>query len=152
MKSLYRTLERIFESFSSAAIKVLGNSITFLIAVVLVVIYLGTQHVYNENFHDVIYDVILCVTFLGFFIIQKSFNKYSTALHLKMNELLAAHEQASNRMVNIENKTEEELKELEKHYSNLAQKVEDSGDDLQASRSIDRVLNDQKKEKDDGMV
>lgn len=106
MKSLYRLLERIFENFSTAAIKVLGNSITFLIAVILVIVYLATQHVYNENFHDVIYDIILCVTFLGFFIIQKSFNKYSTALHLKMNELLAAHEQASNHMVNIENKTE----------------------------------------------
>jgi low affinity Fe/Cu permease len=148
MKSLYRTLERIFEDFSTAAIKVLGNSITFLIAVILVIIYLATQHVYNENFHDMVYDIILCVTFLGFFIIQKSFNKYSTVLHLKMNELLAAHEQASNRMVNIENKTEEELKELEKHYSDLAQKVENSND-VQASNSIEHLLKDQEKKKDD---
>lgn len=148
MKSLYRLLERIFENFSTAAIKVLGNSITFLIAVILVIVYLATQHVYNENFHDVIYDIILCVTFLGFFIIQKSFNKYSTALHLKMNELLAAHEQASNHMVNIENKTEEELKELEKHYSNLAEEVKTSKD-IHASHSIEHLLKDQKKKKDD---
>src|SRR5215216_7280102 len=126
MKSLYKTIERIFENFSGVAIKVFGNSITFIIAVILVIVYLTSQKVYRQNFHDMVYDVILCVTFLGFFIIQKSFNKYSTALHLKMNELLAAHESASNRMVNIENKTEEELKELEKHYSNLAKKVENS--------------------------
>lgn len=151
MKSLYRTLERAFEDFSTAAIKVLGNSITFLIAVVLVVIYLGTQHVYNENFHDMAYDVMLSVTFLGFFIIQKSFNKYSTALHLKMNELLAAHEQASNRMVNIENKTEEELRELVKYYSDMAEKMKNSRD-MKTSQSIEHLLKDQKKKKDDEII
>src|SRR5215212_9463471 len=116
MRSLYKAIERLFEKFSNIAIKVLGNSITFIIAVILVIIYLASQKVYRQNFHDMIYDIILCVTFLGFFIIQKSFNKYSTALHLKINELVAAHDMASNRMVDIENKTEEELKELGKHY------------------------------------
>jgi low affinity Fe/Cu permease len=94
-----------------------------------------------------VYDIILCVTFLGFFIIQKSFNKYSAALHLKMNELVAAHEKASNRMVDIENKTEEELKELGKHYSTLAAKAEGSLNRL-ASQSIEQLLDAQDKEQD----
>ena len=147
MKSFYKTIERIFENFSALAIKLLSNSITFIFAVLLVIIYLTTQKVYRQNFHDLIYDIILCVTFLGFFIIQKSFNKYSTALHLKMNELVAAHENASNRMVNIENKTEEELKELEKHFSDLADKVENS-DNKYTSHSIEHLLDAQKKEQD----
>lgn len=147
MKSLYKTLERIFEIFSGTAIKIFGNSITFIIAVILVIIYLTSQKVYQQNFHDMVYDIILCVTFLGFFIIQKSFNKYSAALHLKMNELVAAHEKASNRMVDIENKTEEELRELGKHYSTLAAKAEDS-QDKNASQSIEQLLDSQKKEKD----
>ena len=151
MKSLYKTIERIFENFSGVAIKVLGNSITFIIAVILVIIYLASQKVYRQNFHDMVYDIILCVTFLGFFIIQKSFNKYSTALHLKMNELLAAHEQASNRMVNIENKTEEELRELEKHYSKLGEKI-DGSTDIHASHSIEHLMNNQEKEKDDELI
>ena len=125
----------------------MGNSITFIIAVILVTIYLSSGKVYTQDFHDMVYDVILCVTFLGFFIIQKSFNKYSAALHLKMNELVAAHEKASNRMVDIENKTEEELKELGKHYSTLAAKAENSTN-IQASQSIEHLLDDQKKEKD----
>jgi low affinity Fe/Cu permease len=151
MKSLYKTIERIFENFSGVAIKVLGNSITFIVAVILVIIYLTSQKVYRQNFHDMVYDIILCVTFLGFFIIQKSFNKYSTALHLKMNELLAAHERASNRMVNIENKTEDELRELEKHYSNLADKV-DGSTYIHDTRSKDQLMNNQKKEKDDELI
>ena len=151
MKSIYKTLERIFENFSGIAIKVFGNSITFIVAVVLVTIYLSTQRFREESFHDVIYDIILCVTFLGFFIIQKSFNKYSTALHLKMNELLAAHESASNRMVNIENKTEEELKELEKHYTNLAEKI-DGTTDIHASHSIEHLMDAQKESKDEELI
>jgi low affinity Fe/Cu permease len=146
MKSFYKALERIFENFSGVAIKIFGNSITFIIAVILVIIYLTSQKVYRQNFHDMIYDIILCVTFLGFFIIQKSFNKYSTALHLKMNELVAAHEKASNRMVDIENKTEEELKELGKHYSTLAAKAEDDHQ-IHTSQSIEHLLDDQEKEK-----
>lgn len=147
MNSVYKTIERIFENFSAVAIRVFGNSITFLIAIILVIIYLTSKKVVHQNFHDMVYDIILCVTFLGFFIIQKSFNKYSTALHLKMNELLAAHDSASNRMVNIENKTEDELKELGKHFSNLADKVENS-DNKHTSHSIEHLLDAQKKEQD----
>jgi low affinity Fe/Cu permease len=147
MRSFYKTIERVFENFSAVAIRVFGNSITFIIAVILVIIYLSSRKVYKQDFHDMVYDIILCVTFLGFFIIQKSFNKYSAALHLKMNELVAAHEKASNRMVDIENKTEEELKELGKHYSTLAAKAEGSLNRL-ASQSIEQLLDAQDKEQD----
>ncbi len=90
MKSVYKTIERIFENFSAVAIRVFGDSITFIVAIILVIIYLSRRTVLQQNFHDMVYDIILCVIFLGFFIIQKSFNKYSTVLHLKLNELLAA--------------------------------------------------------------
>ena len=50
------------------------------------------------------------ITFLMVFLIQKSQNKESVAVQLKLNELVAAHEFASNRLVDVENMTEEELK------------------------------------------
>jgi low affinity Fe/Cu permease len=59
----------------------------------------------------------MCVTFLSFFIIQKAFNKYTAAVHLKMNELVSAHDKASNEVINIEHKTEAEVKELAKKHS-----------------------------------
>jgi low affinity Fe/Cu permease len=56
-----------------------------------------------------------------------------------MNELVAAHEKASNRMINIEEKTEEEMLQLSKHYSSLAGTVNDS-EDMHASKSIEHVI------------
>lgn len=69
-------------------------------------------------------DLILGVTFLSLFIIQKSFNRFSGSLHLKVNELVASHERASNSVINVEQKTEAEITELSKEYAELAEIVE----------------------------
>ena len=69
-------------------------------------------------------DLILGVTFLSLFIIQKSFNRFSASLHLKVNELVASHEPASNAVINIEQKTEAEITELSKEYAELVVEVE----------------------------
>jgi low affinity Fe/Cu permease len=53
------------------------------------------------------------------FLIQKSQNKESIAVQVKLNELVAAHEFASNRLVDVENMTEDELKIIQKYYSQL---------------------------------
>lgn len=119
MKIVYKAIEHGFEKLTDTALKVYGNSITFLIAFILVVVYLADRRFYQEDFHDAIRDIILCITFLSFFIIQKAFNKYTAAINLKMNELIATHENASNELVSIENKTEAELKELSKEYEQL---------------------------------
>ncbi len=121
----------------------LGNSITFIIALVLVLLYFTDEKVYQQPGNKPIMDVIFSVTFLSIFIIQKSVNRFSAALHLKMNELVAAHDKASNRMINIEEKTEEELKDLARHYSRIADEVK-SSDVMHSSHSIEHVLDAQK--------
>ena len=125
------------------ALKVFGSSITFLLAVILVIIYFISTPFSTQPFNDSIYDIILCFTFLGFFIIQKTFNKYNAALNLKINELVSTHEHASNRMVNIEKKTEAELAELTKHYSELGEEAEKAGD-LHTAKSIEHILEQKK--------
>jgi len=144
---LYRKIETIFEKFSSVATKVLGNSITFIIALFLVLLYFTDKRVQAQAGNKTIMDVIFATTFLSIFIIQKSVNRFSTALHLKINELVAAHEKASNRMINIEEKTEAEMDQLTKHYSSLASTVK-SKEDLQASKSIEHVLDTGKNKTD----
>lgn len=146
MKNIYKKTEFVFENFSSAALKVFGSSITFLLAVIVVIIYLISTPFYKQSFHDSIYDIILCFTFLGFFIIQKTFNKYNAAINLKINELLSTHEFASNRLVNIEKKSEAELHELTKHYSELGDEAEKDGT-LHTAKSIEHML-DRKKEEE----
>ena len=78
------------------------------------------------------------ITFLMVFLIQKSQNKESIAVQLKLNELVAAHEFASNRLVDVENMTEEELKVIQKYYSALKIKTQKE-ESLQQSHSIDEA-------------
>ena len=70
------------------------------------------------------------------FLIQKSQNKDSLAIQLKLNELVAAHEFASNRLVNVEDMTEEELKIIQKYYCKLSEFTKNE-ESLQQSHSID---------------
>jgi low affinity Fe/Cu permease len=88
-------------------------------------------------------DIIFSITFLSIFIIQKSVNRFSAALHLKMNELVASHDNASNRIINVEEKSEEEIRALAKHYTTIAKKVKDS-DAMQSSQSIEHIIDESK--------
>src|SRR5262245_40396395 len=60
------------------------------------------------------------VTFLWVFLIQRGQNNDSHAIQLKLNELLAAVEGASNRLINIEDLGEDELHALHQHFTELA--------------------------------
>jgi len=68
-------------------------------------------------------ELILGITFLSLFIIQKTFNQVFASLHLKLNELVLSHETAKNSVMNAENKTEREIIELQKEYNELAEKI-----------------------------
>ena len=116
MKKVYLSIENKFEKFTEAALSVFGNSLTFILALSFVIYWLTESILRSKDWHDVVHDFLLGITFLSFFIIQKSFNKYNKALHIKLNELVSAHENASNDFVNIGQKTEEELNKIaEKH-------------------------------------
>lgn len=125
MKNIYRHTEKGFEKLTSLAMSVLGNSITFVVALCLVIFWFSNERFYLQDIHYTIGDVILGVTFLSLFIIQKSFNRFSASLHLKVNELVASHEPASNAVINTEEKTVYEIIELSKEYDALEIQVKE---------------------------
>jgi low affinity Fe/Cu permease len=139
MKKIYRHTERGFEKLTSVATAILGNSITFIIALGAVIFWLTNKRFYTQDIHYSIGDVILGVAFLSLFIIQKSFNRFSASLHLKVNELVASHEPASNTVMNAEKKTEDELTELSKEYAELAEQIKEEGEE--------KILNESRKTK-----
>lgn len=138
-----------FERFSNLATAATGSSVAFIIASLTILIWAVTGPVfhYSETWQLIINTGTTIVTFLMVFLIQKAQNKDSKAVHLKLNELLASHEGTSNRMVNIEDLTEDELDRLYKFYirlSELAQKE----NDLTRTHSIDAAeANNQQKAK-----
>jgi low affinity Fe/Cu permease len=138
-----------FENFASLATRATGSTPAFIIAFLIVIIWGATGPVfhYSQTWQTIISTGTTIITFLMVFLIQKSQNKDSLAIQLKLNELVAAHEFASNRLLNVENMTEEELKVIHKYYSKLSDftKKEET---MQQSHSIDEThdLHDFKKE------
>lgn len=133
-----RKKRHFFERFSEWAVKATGSSAAFIIASSAVVVWALTGPVFkfSETWQLVINTGTTIVTFLMVFLIQKAQNKDSKAVHLKLNELIAAHEGASNRIVDIEDITEEELDQLHKFYAKLAELTKKETN-LLTSHSID---------------
>ncbi|PZX92056.1 low affinity iron permease family protein [Flavobacterium aquariorum] len=125
MNKIYSHTENLFEKLVSVATTILGNSISFLIALCLVLFWWINSLFIKNDAHLIIGDIIFGVTFLSLFIIQKSFNRFSASLHLKVNELVSSHETASNAVMNAEIKTEREITELSKEYSDLAEQIKE---------------------------
>lgn len=117
MKTTYLHIDRKFEALTKFATKMLGNSIVFMIAFCLVIFWWATNLFTSNNMHQNIGDIIFGFTFLSLFIIQKSFNRYSALIHLKMNELIYSNELANNEVMNTNEKTEKEIHALSKEYN-----------------------------------
>lgn len=112
----------VFEKFALKVTQATGSTTAFIIALLVVITWLisGPIFHYSDTWQLVINTGTTIITFLMVFLIQKSQNKDSIAIQLKLNELVAAHEMASNRLVSVEDMTEGELKILQKYYSKLA--------------------------------
>ena len=130
----------IFENFAAKVTKVTGSTPAFITAFAMVLIWAATGPVfhYSETWQLVINTGTTIITFLMVFLIQKSQNKDSLAIQLKLNELVAAHEFASNRLVNVENMSEDELKVIQKYYTKLSLTTKEE-ESLQQSHSIDEA-------------
>lgn len=120
MNRFYSYTEHIFEKLTSLATSLLGNSITFILAFCMVIFW-WINNLFNQpDIHTLIGDIIFGVTFLSLFIIQKSFNRFSSSLHLKINELVSSNDSANNAVINAEEKTEREISALSKEYAEIA--------------------------------
>jgi low affinity Fe/Cu permease len=130
----------IFEKFSAKVTALAGSTPAFLVALGCIIAWAisGPLFGYSEEWQLVINTGTTIITFLMVFLIQKTQNKESLSIQLKLNELVAAHEFASNRLVNVENMTEDELKVIQKYYSKLSE-ITMKEESLQHSHSIDEA-------------
>jgi len=115
-------LSRFLESISEAVTAWTGSSTGIGTAALIIVVWAvsGPLFRYSNTWQLVINTGTTIVTFLMVFLLQRSQNKDSLALQLKLNELVAALEGASNRLIDVEGLTEDELLVLRRHYRTLA--------------------------------
>jgi low affinity Fe/Cu permease len=133
-------VSRFFNRFAAHVTKAAGRPVSTIVAFLLIIIWAVTGPLfdYSNTWQLFINTGTTIITFLMVFIIQQSQNKDTIALQLKLNELIACNEQASNRLIDIEDLTEEELIVLKKFYVKLSELAEKEKE-LFTSHSIDEA-------------
>jgi low affinity Fe/Cu permease len=106
-----------------------GSSMAFFIALLSIIIWLvlGPHYNWSTDHSIFINTFTTLITFIMIFVIQRTQNKDAFALQMKINELIAAHQGCSNRLINVEDFSEEEIGKLYKRYKKLSEiaKLED---------------------------
>jgi low affinity Fe/Cu permease len=120
-----------------------GSSAAFVIAFGFVLAWAvtGPMFRFSQGWQMVINTGTTIATFLMVFLIQRAQNKESRAIQLKLNEIVAALQGASNRLVGAEELSEEELRALHERYLRLVQRVQDptEGPSLQDAVSVEET-------------
>lgn len=131
----------IFDRMATYISKVTGSSTAFLVALTVILVWAATGPIfgYSETWQLVINTGTTIVTFLMVFIIQKAQNKESLAVQLKLNELIAATSGASNRLVAVEDLSDDELSVLCHHYQTMAELTQKKSD-LRKSHSVEEAI------------
>ena len=133
-------LSELLEKFSYQATRASGTSAAFVLAVGVILIWAITGPIFrfSDTWQLVINTGTTIVTFLMVFLIQRTQNKDALAIHLKLNEIVAALEGASNRLIDVEDLTEPEIDALRNYYKKLIDLAR-SDDNLTISHSIEEA-------------
>ena len=129
-----------FEGFSQKVTHAVGRPWAFLIALLVIVLWAvsGPVFGFGDTWQLVINTSTTIVTFLMVFLIQQTQNKDSKAMELKLNELVAATKGASNRLIDVEALTEDDLDVLHGYYRQLVQ-LSRRDRDLTESHSLEEA-------------
>ncbi|GAB3868937.1 hypothetical protein GCM10028824_15060 [Hymenobacter segetis] len=134
------TKNSFFGRMAEAITKFSGSTAAFVTAASIVIVWgiTGPLFHYSETWQLVINTGTTIITFLMVFLIQRAQNKDSLVLHLKLNELIAAQQGASNRLINAQDFSEEEIKTLHDFYCLLAELAK-KDNDLGKTHSIEEA-------------
>jgi low affinity Fe/Cu permease len=129
-----------FENFSKVITRFTGSTAAFGLAMGVVVVWalLGPVFHFSDTWQLVINTGTTIVTFLMVFLIQRTQNKDSLAIHLKLNELVSAMEGASNRLIDVEALSEKDLAALHRYYGELTNLAKKSAD-VTESHSVEEA-------------
>jgi low affinity Fe/Cu permease len=147
IKSNGKNTNKFFDNFSTKVTKVTGSSYAFITAALIIVTWALTGPIFHfsDTWQLVVNTGTSVITFLMVFIIQQSQNKDTMALQLKLNELIAASSKASNRLIDVEDLTDDELRQLKKFYCDLGE-LAGKDNNLFASHSVEEAKEIQEQE------
>ena len=152
-KKIKNNFSSFFNIFSARVTQLAGRPSAFVSAMIIVIVWasLGPILNYSESWQLVINTGTTIITFLMVFVIQQSQNRDTMAIQLKLNELIAASKGASNRLVDIEELPEEELRMLKQFYFKLS-KLAEKEENLFATHSVEEARENQEEKSADKQV
>lgn len=117
----------MFSSFAKWIAIKMGRSRTFVFAILLVVIWLltGPFYHFSDTWQLVINTTTTIITFLMVFLIQNTQNRDSTAVHIKLDEIIRAMEMTHNQTMNAEELSDKELEDLLESYKDLSRHMKE---------------------------
>ena len=117
-----------FRCFAQRSSSVLGSAWAFCGAVLIIILWLvtGPAFHFSDTWQLIINTATTVVTFLMVFLIQNTQNRDAKAMHLKLDELIRAVTGARNQLVDLENLSDDELKNLEKQFQRLRKEAENN--------------------------
>jgi low affinity Fe/Cu permease len=132
-----------FSELSRRTSAALGTPIAFAIACAAVVAWLaaGPVFAFSDTWQLVINTGTTIVTFLMVFLVQHTQNRDARALHLKLDEVLRSLDAARNRLIDLENCTDEEIDQIERQFQALKRREARSNNRKSAHASRDDEIN-----------
>jgi low affinity Fe/Cu permease len=117
-----------FVRFTDAVARVTGSSFATLLAAVAILVWLcsGPLFHFSDTWQLIVNTGTTVLTFLMVFVIQATQIRDSTAMHVKLDELIAVTSGASDRAIGIERAKEAEIDRMRRE---LEDKVAAAGDD-----------------------
>ena len=114
-----------FTRTAKAASRAAGKPITFMIAIIIIVVWAITGPIFkfSDTWQLVINTSTTIITFLMVFLIQNTQNRDTEAIQIKLDELIRAVESAHNALLDLEELDDEELDAIRKDYLDLAKKA-----------------------------
>lgn len=140
MKKKEDPARNFFGRFSAKVTRLAGKPGTFILALLIILVWSlsGPLFHFSDTWQLVINTGTTIITFLMVFIIQQTQNKDTMALHLKLNELIASNKGCSNRLIDVEDLSEQELETLKQFYIQLSQLAKKEMN-IHASHSLDEA-------------
>jgi low affinity Fe/Cu permease len=122
-----RTVNRWFHKFACRTADVMGSAWSFFIAIGVIVVWAisGPLFHFSDSWQLVINTGTTIVTFLMVFLIQNTQNRDAKTFHLKLDELIKAIKGARNKMIDLENMTDEELERIRNEFQRLSGRREE---------------------------
>ncbi len=118
-------MDRVFDDIAKKMAEIVGTASLFAVAVLIIAIWFlsGFFMDFSDTWQLIINSFTSIITFLMVFLIQHTQNRDSRSLHIKLDELIRVHQRAQNSLLNLDNLSDTQIRDIEQKYKEISIQV-----------------------------